>query len=143
MYVCRGGARLLMTADRKAMLVATLCFVHCVAGPVLLTFAGFSSFIGLSERFEPLFILSSVVLGAAILIPAYRKRHRRCSCLALFVCGVLCMAVLRRFEWMPIPDAILTGVGACLIIGAHALNMKFLRQCECCHTQQSRASSLS
>jgi hypothetical protein len=119
------------------MLVATLCFIHCVAGPVLLSFAGFSSLIGVSEKIEPVFVLSSVVLGTATLIPGYRKKHRRFSCLALFVCGLLCLVVLRRLDWMVVPDGILAGVGAVLIIGAHALNLKFSRQCECCKTQPS------
>jgi len=31
--------------DRAGVIVATLCFVHCTAGPARLTFAGFSSFL--------------------------------------------------------------------------------------------------
>jgi len=126
------------SGDRKAMLVATLCFTHCVAGPVLLTFAGFSSLIGVSEKIEPLFVLSSVVLGTATLVPAYRKKHRRFSCLGLFVCGIVCLVVLRRLHWMMIPEAILTSIGAVLITGAHALNLKFSKQCECCKAQPSK-----
>jgi hypothetical protein len=99
--------------------------------------------IGVSEKIEPVFILSSVILGSAILIPGYRRKHRRCSCLALFVGGLFCLVVLRRLDWMPVPDAALTGIGAGLIIGAHALNRKFLKQCECCKDQPSHASSLS
>jgi hypothetical protein len=87
---------------------------------------------------EPLLVLSSVILGSAVLIPAYRKKHRRCSCLALFVCGLLCLIVFRRLDWMMIPDAILTGLGVALIIGAHALNMKFSQQCECCEPKTFR-----
>jgi MerC mercury resistance protein len=126
------------SGDRKAMLLATLCFIHCVAGPVLLSFAGYSSLIAASERFEPVLLLSSLILGSAVLIPAYRRKHRRCSCLALFFSGLLCLVVFRRLHWMMIPDAILTGIGVVLIIGAHALNMKFSRQCECCEPGHSR-----
>ena len=79
------------SGDRKAMLVATLCFIHCVAGPVLLTFAGFSSLTAASESFEPVFLISSALLGSATLIPAYRRKHRRCSCLVLFICGLFCL----------------------------------------------------
>jgi hypothetical protein len=129
------------SGDRKAMIVATLCFIHCVAGPVLLTFAGFSSLIGVSEKIEPLFVMSSFIVGTATLIPAYRKKHHRFSCLALFFCGLLCLAVLRRLHWMIIPESILTGIGALLIIGAHALNLRFSKQCECCTAQPSQVRS--
>src|SRR5438552_3930509 len=127
-------ATYMRSGDRKAMLLASLCFIHCVAGPVLLSFAGYSSLIAVSEKFEPLLVLSSILLGSAVLIPAYRRKHRRCSCLALFFCGLLCLVVFRRLHWMMIPDAILTGIGVVLIIGAHALNIRFSRQCECCKT---------
>jgi len=126
------------SGDRKAMLVATLCFIHCVAGPVLLSFAGYSSLVAASESFEPAFVVSSALLGSATLIPAYRRKHRRCSCLVLFICGIFCLAVLRHLDGMIVPDAVLAGAGACLIIGAHALNLKFLRSCECCRTEPAR-----
>jgi peptidoglycan/LPS O-acetylase OafA/YrhL len=134
----RGTTKFNTTAwsgDRRAMLLACVCFIHCVAGPVLLSFAGYSSLIAVSEKFEPLLVLSSVILGSAVLIPAYRRKHRRCSCLAIFLCGLLCLVVLRHRHGMMIPDAILTGIGVVLIIGAHALNLKFSRQCKCCEVQ--------
>jgi hypothetical protein len=118
--------------DRKAMLVAAACFVHCVAGPFLLSFAGFASLIGVSERIEPLFTLTSIVLGTATLIPAYRRKHGRISCLAMFVGGLLCLLLIRRFHCTVLPEIIGIGIGAGLIIGAHALNLKFSRQCSCC-----------
>lgn len=118
--------------DRKGMLVAALCFVHCVAGPLLLSVAGFSALIGASEKLEPVFMLSSVSLGVATLVPAYRKKHHRLSCLVLFLCGVFCLGVRRCIRWTSIAEVILIGLGAALIIGAHALNLKFSRRCQCC-----------
>ena len=115
-------------ADRKGMLLASLCFVHCVAGPVLLSSAGLSSLIGLSEKVEPLFLLGSATLGAIALVPAYRKKHGRVSCLALFACGLLCLLLKRHIGWEPIA----AGLGACLLIGAHVLNRRFSRRCACC-----------
>ena len=114
------------------MLVATACFLHCVAGPLLLSFAGLASLIHVSEKIEPLFLLTSIVFGSATLIPAYRKKHGRISCLAMFAGGLLCLVSLRRVEWTILPEVITTGIGAGLIIGAHALNLKFSRQCSCC-----------
>lgn len=129
------------SGDRKAMLVATLCFIHCAVGPMLLSLAGFSSLVGASEKVETVFVVSSVVLGGATLIPGYRRKHRRCACLALFVGGLLCLVIFRRLHGIMVPDTILTGVGAGLIIGAHVLNLKFSRRCECCKSQPSGVRS--
>jgi hypothetical protein len=121
-----------LSGDRKGILVAALCLIHCVAGPVLLSYAGFASLMGVSEKMEPVFVLSSVAIGTATLIPGYRHKHGRFSCLALFFCGLLFLVVLRRFNCLPVPETGLTGIGAGLIAGAHGLNLKFSRQCECC-----------
>ena len=122
----------ILSGDQKGILIAALCLIHCVAGPLLLSFAGFASLIGVSEKVEPLFVLSSFAIGTANLIPGYRHKHGRFSCLALFFCGLVFLVVLRRLRWFVVPDTILAAVGAGLIVSAHALNLKFSRQCECC-----------
>jgi len=115
------------------MLLAALCFVHCVAGPVLLTYAGFSSLIGVSEKLEPLIVIGSAAMGAIALVPAYRKKHGRKSCLALFGSGLLCLLLRRRTEVSSVPiEPIVTGVGAALIVVSHLLNLRFSRHCQCC-----------
>jgi hypothetical protein len=121
-----------LSGDGKGMLVTSLCFVHCVAGPVLLSIAGFSSLIGLSEKIEPVFLISSITFGALTLVPAYRKQHRRRSCLTLFSCGILCLLIRRYGRLDSIGEMVMVGLGATLIIGAHALNLKFSKQCRCC-----------
>jgi len=115
------------------MLLASLCFVHCVAGPILLTYAGFSSLIGVSEKFEPLFVLGSAATGLIAFVPAYRKKHGRKSCLALFASGISCLLLRSHIELPSIPiEPIVTAVGASLIICAHILNLKFSKRCQCC-----------
>jgi hypothetical protein len=118
--------------DRKAICVAVLCFLHCVAGPVLLSFAGFASLIGVSEKFEPVILVSSIAMGAATLIPAYRKRHGRISCLALFFGGLFCLLVRRCVQWTIVPEAVAVGLGAGLVVAAHALNLSYSKKCGCC-----------
>jgi MerC mercury resistance protein len=78
------------------MLIAALCFVHCVAGPVLLSFAGLASMIGISERLEPTFLLVSAAMGTMALVPGYRKKHGRQSCLAMFCAGLVVLLVRRH-----------------------------------------------
>lgn len=121
-------------ADRRGMLIASLCFVHCVAGPVLLSVSGLASLISVSERLEPLFLLGSAAMGTIALVPAYRKKHGRASCIALFASGLLCLLLRRYAGWLDISiEPIATAVGVGLIIGAHALNLRFSRRCACCN----------
>ena len=115
------------------MLIASMCFVHCVAGPILLSFAGFASLVHISERIEPLFMLGSAATGVIALVPAYRKTHGRISCLALFALGLLCL-LLRRYLGGPESsiEPVAVTLGAGLIIAAHALNRRFSKRCQCC-----------
>jgi len=120
-------------ADRRGMLIASICFVHCVAGPVLLTFAGLTSLVGISEKLEPLFLLGSAAMGVMALVPAYRKKHGRLSCIALFVSGLLCLLMRHHIESRAFSiEPVATALGAGLIIGAHVLNLRFSRRCQCC-----------
>lgn len=120
-------------ADRRGMLIASLCFLHCIAGPVLLSFAGLASLISISEKLEPLFLLGSAVMGVIALVPGYRKKHRRTSCLVLFASGFVCLFLRRHVGWRAIAiEPVTVALGASLIIGAHVLNLKFSKRCECC-----------
>jgi len=120
-------------ADRRGMVIASLCFIHCIAGPVLLSFAGLSSLLSVSERLEPLFLLGSAAMGVMAFVPAYRKKHGRKSCLALFVSGLLCLFLRHHVELRSIPiEPVATAIGLTLIIGAHALNLRYSRRCQCC-----------
>jgi hypothetical protein len=119
------------------MLIAAACFVHCVAGPVVLSFAGLASLVDVSERLEPLFLLSSFGAGTATLIPAYRTKHKRLSCLVLFFAGLVCFVMRRRIgSTVVFVEPILVAVGALLIIGAHALNLKLSKRCQCCESPE-------
>jgi hypothetical protein len=122
-----------LSGDRKGIVVAAICLVHCVAGPLLLSLAGFASLIGVSEKVEPAFYLTSAVLGASTLIPAYRKRHRRMTCLVLFFAGMACLFGRRYLSFLTGPlELAAVGVGGGLIIAAHALNLRFSKTCPCC-----------
>ncbi len=131
-------------SDRRGILIASLCFVHCVAGPVLLSFAGMASLVNVSEKFEPLFLLGSATMGAIALVPAYRKKHGRLSCLALFTSGLVCLLLRRYIEWTAIPvEAVGSTLGVSLLVAAHALNLRFSRRCGCCDPTSETASVVS
>ena len=113
--------------------MATLCFVHCVAGPALIAFGSFSSLIALSERTEILFMLASATIGTMVLFPGYRRRHRRRSCLAMFGSGMAAL-LAHRYANSGLAGLSTALVGASLIAGAHILNHRYSRRCDCCET---------
>ena len=118
--------------DRTGIVIASVCFVHCIAGPVLLSFAGFASLIGVSEKLEPLFLLGSLAIGVATLIPGYRRHHGRRSCLVMFCTGIACL-LLRHHIPSNLPiESIGAGIGVSFIASAHVLNLKFSKKCQCC-----------
>jgi hypothetical protein len=125
--------RQIYKSDRTAIVLAAACFVHCVAGPLILAVAGFAGLIGTSEKVEPLFLGGSLVLGLANLIPGYRHRHGRISCVLLFAIGIAALGSRRHIPLKGVPaEAIMTAVGAFLIAGAHTLNLRLSRRCKCC-----------
>jgi hypothetical protein len=118
--------------DRTGILIASVCFVHCIAGPVLLSFAGYASLIGVSEKLEPLFLLGSLAMGIATLIPGYRRHHGRRSCLVMFCTGILCLVLRHHIPFHLLMESIGAGIGVCFVAGAHILNLKFSKHCQCC-----------
>jgi hypothetical protein len=72
-------------------------------------------------------------MGVIAFVPAYRKKHGRKSCLALFASRLLCLLLRRYIELPSISvEPFVTAVGASLIIGAHILNLRFSKRCQCC-----------
>ena len=119
------------SGDRAGVIVATLCFIHCIAGPALLAIAGLSSLIAISERMEFVFLFTSAAIGACVLFPAYKHHHGRRLCLTMFAIGMAVLLAKRRIGDGRI-ELGTTLIGACLVGGAHVLNIRYSRRCKCC-----------
>jgi hypothetical protein len=129
-------------SDRRSMLIAGLCFAHCVAGPALLSFAGWSSLVSTSEKLEPVFLVGSAATGLMALVPAYRTKHGRASCLALFATGFACLLLRQYAASLAVPlEGVIAGVGASLMIGAHVLNLRLSLRCACCDSAVKSAQT--
>jgi hypothetical protein len=125
------------SSDRVGIVLATACFIHCVAGPVLLSVAGFAGLIGTSEKMERWFLTGSVLMGTISLIPSYRRRHRQPICLAIFLVGIGLLALRHQVQSKTIPvEPIAAGIGACLIVSAHILDLRLSRRCQCCECNE-------
>ena len=127
-----------VSGDRAGVIVATLCFVHCIAGPALLAFAGFSALIAISERTEVVFLFTSAAIGACVLFPAYKRRHRRRLCLALFSAGMVVMVARRSVSGARL-ELLTALIGVSLIGAAHILNIRYSRRCDCCDSASDGA----
>ena len=100
-----------------------------------------ASLVNVSEKLEPLFLLGSAAMGVIALVPAYRKKHGRISCLALFASGFLCLLLRHYIEWQTIAiEPVASALGLSLIIAAHGLNLRFSRRCGCCDPRSEAAS---
>ncbi|MGA2186479.1 MAG: MerC domain-containing protein [Bryobacteraceae bacterium] len=132
----------LRSSDRMGMILALLCFIHCVAGPLLLSIVGLAGLIGASEKLDAWFLGGSFVITTISLIPGYRRHHGRLTCLALFVLGITSLGLRHRINAGLVPvEVVATALGAGLIAAAHALNLQSSRRCPCCESTQTLTSA--
>ncbi len=120
--------------DFAGIAVSALCAIHCAAVPLLLATAAASGSNWLYEEgLDWVFLVASIVIGSASLIPAYRRLHHRKACLGLFFAGILSI-LAGRLVPASVPDEPLVVFGAALIIYGHAANQYLCRSCRKCGT---------
>lgn len=73
-----GGLTEAFTADRLGMLASTLCIVHCVLTPLLLSFSAvFAHLLPSEEKTHRSLAVVVATIGAISLLYGYRKHRRR------------------------------------------------------------------
>ena len=119
--------------DRLGMVASVACGVHCVLAPLAV---GLLAAIPLEWAFsrasETAMLLLTAGLATLSLIPSYRNRHRRKSCLAMFGGGILLLVVAKFVLHGASLEPVLLAGGAALIAGAHLANLHFCRTCRTC-----------
>jgi hypothetical protein len=103
-------------ADYGGALNAGLCLLHCLAGPLLLTWLGYQS--QLSEAWE----LGFLVVSGGLVVIAGRQVNKRLRMLMAGLFGLLVLAWALH-EWLPALEVIQHGA-AIGLIGAHFLNLR-------------------
>jgi uncharacterized membrane protein YfcA len=125
---------LAMPADRLGIWASTLCIVHCIVTPVVLSLSVVSAhFLPSEERTHRTLALLIAVLGVLALTRGYR-RHRRVR-VVLFM-GIGLAFIFAGAYWgdrLPSHgmEVIITFVGSCFMIAAHRLNHTFCNDCKC------------
>lgn len=117
--------------DRVGIFAASLCGLHCICLPVLLSLTAASGFAHvISEPMEIILIAVSVILGVANLTCSWWKDHHKPECLILFAAG-MGFIVLREWASGPVVSIAASVAGAVFITGAHLRNMQLVRRCGC------------
>jgi uncharacterized membrane protein YfcA len=121
-------------ADRLGIWTSTLCVVHCLLTPVLLSFSAvIAHFLPAEESIHRSLSLFVALFGTIALILGFR-RHRRSVVLLTMFSGLACIAGAAWFgDRLPSHsfEVAITFCGSALMITAHRMNHTFCRSCEC------------
>jgi hypothetical protein len=122
--------------DQVGVWTSTLCVIHCVLTPVLLSLSVVSAhFLPSEERTHRTLAVAIAALGAIALVNGYR-RHRSWRVLALMAVGLV--FIFDGAYWgdhLPSHPAevLVTMIGSGFMIAAHRTNHTFCRDCSCSH----------
>jgi uncharacterized membrane protein YfcA len=125
---------LAIPADRLGIWASTLCIVHCIVTPVVLSLSVVSAhFLPSEERTHRTLALLIAMLGVLALIKGYR-RHRRLRVVPFMGLGLASIFAGAYFG-VRLPshgtEVVITFVGSCFMIAAHRLNHTFCNDCKC------------
>lgn len=125
---------LTIPADRLGIWASTLCIVHCIVTPVVLSLSVVSAhFLPSEERTHRALALLIAMLGVLALIKGYR-RHRRVRVVLFMAIGL--SSIFAGAYWgdrLPSHgmEVVITFVGSCFMIAAHRVNHTFCNDCKC------------
>ncbi len=121
------------TLDRLGVAASLACGVHCVLAPLAVgALAVLPAEWLFSHTSETAMLAVTVLVGAASLIPSYRAKHRRKSCMALFLAGAATLGVAKLALHGDRLEPWLLAAGAVMLASAHLANLHFCRRCERC-----------
>ncbi len=134
------GSRSRMLAfpvDQIGVWTSTLCVIHCLLTPVLLSLSVVSAhFLPSEEKTHRTLAVAIAALGAIALVKGYRS-HRSSRVLLLMIAGLV--FIFGGAYWgdhLPSHGAevFVTFIGSGFMIAAHRINHTFCRDCGCSHS---------
>jgi MerC mercury resistance protein len=121
--------------DRIGMITSGLCFIHCIAAPVILSLSAVSShFIPSEEHTHRLLAVFVTIVGTAAIGFGYR-RHKRKRVLGAASLGLALICSGAYFgDLLPShgSEVAVTLAGSCCMIFAHRVNHTFCKNCKRC-----------
>ena len=122
-------------ADRAGIAASALCFVHCLATPILLSLSAvYVHFLPSEERTHRILAIGVTLIGVTALGLGYRRHKRKTS---LIVAGIgVILIFMGAFFGDKLPahwqEVVITLAGSCCMIAAHRLNRTFCNSCKSC-----------
>ena len=120
--------------DQIGIWTSTLCLIHCLLTPVLLSLSAVSAhFFPSEERTHRILAVAIAALGAIALVKGYR-RHRSLRVLVLMIVGLaLIFGGASYGDHLPshTAEVLVTLIGSGFMIAAHKINHTFCRDCSC------------
>lgn len=127
-------------ADPAGICLSSLCALHCLAGPLLVTalpLAGFGFLV--DERTELLFLLASLTLAAGSLAWGFHLHRQQRALLTLGAAAAMIAA--GRIFLEGAYEITLVVVGAGLLTISHVINFQLCRACRFCEHKDSMEHS--
>ena len=123
--------------DRLGIWASSLCAVHCLLTPLLLSASAvFAHLLPSEERIHRGLALFVALLGAIALLRGFRA-HRRLRILCLMAAGLFCIFFAAYAgDRLPshLSEVAITLLGSAFMITAHRLNHTFCKSCACSHS---------
>lgn len=114
------------TSDTIGQVLSAVCAVHCVSTPLVIAMA--PTVASVFGGAHPVLLVLVIAVGLWAFVPGYRCHHSN-KVLGLALGGVVALAVAAfAFEGNLVAETGVSLVGASLMMGAHWLNRKLLRE---------------
>ena len=138
----RSWKTLAIPLDQLGIWASTLCVIHCVLTPIVLSISIVSAhFLPSEERTHRSLAVAIAAIGALSLVRRYRD-HRSLRVLLLMVVG-LAFIFAGAYWGDQLPshrvEVLITLIGSGFMIAAHRMNHTFCRDCRC--TVEEKATS--
>jgi hypothetical protein len=121
--------------DRIGMITSGLCFIHCIAAPVILSLSAVSShFIPSEEHTHRLLAVFVTIVGTAAIGFGYRRHKKKRVLLAASLGLALICSGAYFGDLLPShgSEVAVTLAGSCCMIFAHRVNHTFCKNCKRC-----------
>jgi uncharacterized membrane protein YozB (DUF420 family) len=121
--------------DRVGIVASTVCFVHCLLTPVVLSLSAvYAHFLPTEEHTHRVLAVAVTLIGTLAIGSGYR-RHKKSSILWLTASG-LALIFTGAFYGDRLPshwaEVAITLIGGACMIAAHRMNHTFCGRCDCC-----------
>jgi hypothetical protein len=113
--------------DKTGMWTSTLCAIHCIVVPIIVSMSAFSSWAFLhDERIENAVLILSAIIAVTSLVPSFIKHHRRLLPILILLMGFSLIGLSRLVT--EVHESIFASSGAALVAVSHFLNYRYCKK---------------